>query len=243
MISKEQAWLDNTVSDIFGFRAAQLGVLPINGLAESRIPHTCIVGSGVHDLATNTPVNGGEMALPTTAMVADFEDLPFESQSLDLLILPHVLEFAHDPHQVLREVERVLMPEGRVIITGFNPLSLWGLKHAIFRRWWPAWPSGCKAIHIKRLKDLLQLLSIEAETGRFACYKFPATSEKSFSRFEFMEKAGDRWWPFCGAIYSICAVKRVRGMRLVGPAFKQKASSMKQLKPVARQGARKTSKL
>ncbi|MCQ4062135.1 class I SAM-dependent methyltransferase, partial [Klebsiella pneumoniae] len=68
---------------------------------------------------------------------AEFEELPFESQSLDMIVLPHVLEFSEDPHQLLREVERVLMPEGRVVITGFNPMSLWGLRHAALKRWAP----------------------------------------------------------------------------------------------------------
>ncbi|WP_223717365.1 class I SAM-dependent methyltransferase, partial [Escherichia fergusonii] len=61
------------------------------------------------------------------ALRCDFHALPFPANSLDLVVLPHALELASDPHETLREVERVLVPEGRVVILGFNPASLWGL--------------------------------------------------------------------------------------------------------------------
>ena len=61
----------------------------------------------------------------------DLLDLPFEAQSVDLLVMPHTLEFTSDPHRLLREAERVLMPEGRLIILGFNSLSLWGARQSL----------------------------------------------------------------------------------------------------------------
>ncbi len=172
---------------------------------------------------------------PTNHVAVDLylqlEDLPFETQSLDLIVMPHVLEFCPEPHQLLREVERVLLPEGRVIITGFNPISLWGAKHGLIKRWWPVWPTGCQPIHITRLKDWFKLLSLELESGRFSAYRLPSNRETMLQRFEFMEKAGDRWWPVCGGAYYLTAVKRIHGMRLIGPAFKDKCQEIKQLKP------------
>ncbi|MDH4395403.1 MAG: class I SAM-dependent methyltransferase [Limnobacter sp.] len=230
-VLKEQAWINHTVQDLFGFRAIQLGTRMVDGLAENRIPHRAYVAE--------------DLILPTTDeltpdCMADYEELPFDSSSIDLIVMPHVLEFAQDPHQVLREVERVLMPEGRLIVTGFNPMSLWGLRHAVFKRWGGVWPKGCEPIHLGRLKDWFKLLSLEPELGRFGGYRFPAHSEKGLSRMGFMEQAGDRWWPVCGGVYFLCAVKRVRGMRLVGPAFKTRPTSVGQLKPVAQQVANKT---
>ncbi len=232
--SREQAWIDNVVPDLFGFRAVQLGTRTVDGLRESRIPHKAYVQQGMACLVPT------ELDVTPAHCFADFEELPFESQSLDMIVLPHVLEFASDPHQVLREVERVLMPEGRVVITGFNPMSLWGLRHWALKRWAPVWPKGCEPIHISRLKDWLKLLSCEPEFGRFACYRFPAFTEKGLSRMGFMEQAGDRWWPVCGGVYFVCAVKRVRGMRLIGPAFKDKKLAARQLKPVANKALNKT---
>ena len=225
-ITREQAWLDQAVNDIFGFRAVQLGTRLIDGLKESRIPHKAYAAQDIS-------------AQPDLCI--DFENMPFESQSIDLLVLPHVLEFSANPHQLLREAERVLMPEGRVILTGFNPTSLWGLRHWLFKRRWPVWPDGCTPLGIIRLKDWLKLLSLEPEIGRFGGYRFPSFSEKTLTRYQFMESAGDRWWPVCGGAYYLCAVKRVHGMRLVGPAFKKKKSSIKQLKPAAQKVTSKTS--
>ena len=61
-------------------------------------------------------------------MRAHWHELPFDAQSIDLILLPHALEFIDNPHEVLREVDRVLRPEGRVLILGFNPWSLFGLR-------------------------------------------------------------------------------------------------------------------
>lgn len=233
-IGYEQAWLDHVVADIFGFRALQLGTRMLDGLNECRIPHKGYAALGLVEPNIGQ-VNLGQ--LPDVYL--DAEDLPFESQSIDLLVLPHVLEFASDPHQLLREAERVLVPEGRLVITGFNPLSLWGLRHRMFGRWWPVWPEGCNPLTINRLKDWLKLLSLEPETGRFGGYRYPSFSEKSLTRFQFMEHAGDRWWPVCGGAYFLCSVKRVRGMRLIGPAFKKRTTSIKQLKPATQKVVQK----
>ena len=223
---REQAWIDSVVPDLFGFRAVQLGTRLVDGLKESRIPHKAYVQQG---LVASKP-DGIELLAPDC--FAEFEELPFETQSLDMIVLPHVLEFSEDPHQLLREVQRVLMPEGRVLITGFNPMSLWGLQHLALKRWVPVWPVGCEPIHLSRLKDWLKLLSCEPE--------FPAFTETGLSRMGFMEQAGDRWWPVCGGVYFVCAVKRVRGMRLIGPAFRDKKVSSAQLKPLANKALNKT---
>ena len=71
-------------------------------------------------------------------------------------------------------------------------------------------------LYRRRLRDWLRLLSFEVEAGRFGCYIPPVTSARWVSRFAWMERAGDHWWPVFGALYYIVAVKRVRGMRLVG---------------------------
>src|SRR5690625_7466005 len=83
----------------------------------------------MHKWYTQQPVNPSQPR--DDLLAAQPEALPFETQSIDLILLPHVLENAYDSHQVLREIERVLVPEGLVIITGFNPLSLWGLRYRL----------------------------------------------------------------------------------------------------------------
>ena len=155
----------------------------------------------------------------------DFEALPFPNASIDLIVLPHALEQARDPHQTLREVERVLVPEGRVVIAGFNPASLWGLRQRAghlrrglgFGREQRLYlPRAGEFIGYWRLRDWLRLLGFEVEAGRFGCWRPPLRSDKWLQRFAWMDRIGDRWWPVLGAVYFLVAVKRVRGMRLVG---------------------------
>jgi Methyltransferase domain len=164
----------------------------------------------------------------------DLLDLPFEAQSVDLIVMPHTLEFTSDPHRLLREAERVLMPEGQLIILGFNSLSLWGARQSFGKMTGrPFVPAAHDLIAFTRIKDWIKLLGFELERGRFGCYRPPLTGEKWLSRFAFMEQAGDRWWPIFGAAYMVTAVKRVRGMRLVGPIKAKKPVLTAGLTPAA----------
>jgi SAM-dependent methyltransferase len=144
---------------------------------------------------------------------------------VDLVVLPHALELARDPHQTLREVERVLVPEGRVVIAGFNPASLWGLRQrggrmvrgmGFGRDRSLYLPRAGDFIGYWRLRDWLRLLGFEVEVGRFGCWRPPFKTERWLDRCAWMDPVGDRWWPVLGAVYFVQAIKRVRGMRLVG---------------------------
>lgn len=206
----EQKQVDGMVSNMFGYHAIQIGMPHWDLLQANRIP-------------SKTYAHSPDVPIGTRSgrLVCEPEQLPFDAQSVDLLVLPHALECASDPHRVLREVERVLMPEGRVVITGFNPFSLWGVRESL--------PGLALRLPVPvpvqvspaRLKDWFKLLSFEPERGRFGCYVPLCTSEAWLHRWRFMDHAGDRWWPVCGAVYAIAAVKRVAGMRLIGPSWRQ----------------------
>jgi hypothetical protein len=120
-------------------------------------------------------------------------------------------------------VERVLVPEGRVVIVGFNPASLWGLRQSAGRLRHRLGlggslylPSAGEFIGYGRVRDWLRLLGFEVERGRFGCWRLPLRSEAGLARMAWLESAGARGWPVLGAVYLVEAVKRVRGMRLVG---------------------------
>jgi SAM-dependent methyltransferase len=218
----QQARLDMLTADIFGFNAVQIGLPQIDALNANRMPNKWLTD-------THLPAEGADSARAPIVVVHDFAELPFASQSLDLIVLPHVLEFAEEPHQVLREVERVLIPEGQVIVIGFNPASMWGLRHAVGRLTGAHFlPQHGEFISLPRLKDWLKLLSMEVSRGHFGCYAPPCLTEKWLNRFAFMEGAGDHWWPYLGAVYIVQAIKRVRGMRLIGPAWTKKAAAAPQ---------------
>jgi SAM-dependent methyltransferase len=171
---------------------------------------------------------------PGATVAADPLQLPLASQSVDMVALPHVLEFHPHPHDVLREVERVLMPEGQVVISGFNTVSLWRARQ-LFAGRHPDAPWDARFIGLLRLRDWLRVLGFELNGGTFGCYAPPFRQKPWLDRFEFMEKAGARWWPLLGGIYVVRAVKRVHGMRIVTPAWRRERARRRALAPVTQQ--------
>jgi SAM-dependent methyltransferase len=232
LLDWEQARFDEAVADIFGYHALQLGLPALPGLRNNRIPHRWLASDGVEPMACAT----GKCALMT-----DFAALPFAEASLDLVLLPHALELSPDPHATLREVERVLVPEGRVVICGFNPASLWGMRQRrarLYRRLGFGelyLPDAGEFIGFWRLRDWLKLLSFEVESVRFGCYKPSVGSEAWLNRFDWMDRAGGRWWPIFGGVYFLVAAKRVRGMRLM-EAWKPAKARATAPMPVANRG-------
>jgi len=208
----EQKQVDALVANVFGYHAIQIGLPQWDLLRANRIPYKGCTQA--------LAVAGSDAA--RVSVVADPENLPFDTQSIDLLILPHTLECSDNPHQILREAERVLMPEGRVVISGFNPWSLWGGRDRV-PGLDPLIPVPAHMqVSLARLKDWFKLLSFEMDRGRFGCYAPSCQTVKWLERWSFMEAAGDRWWPVCGAVYMVSAMKRVLAMRLVGPHWKSR---------------------
>ncbi|MRX09938.1 methyltransferase domain-containing protein [Pseudoduganella sp. FT25W] len=213
----EQSCLDNLTADIFGYNAVQIGMPQIDALAASRMPYKL--------LADRKP-RAAEAPQRAVAVTLDYTELPFASQSIDLIVLPHVLEFSTDPHQVLREVERVLIPEGQVIICGFNPASLWGARHVLRRVGGTSFlPKTEELISMPRMKDWLKLLNMSASQSHFGCYAPACRTDKWLNRYAFMDNAGSRWWPYFGSVYIVQAIKRMKGMRLIGPAWTRKTAN------------------
>jgi SAM-dependent methyltransferase len=213
----EQTCLDNLTADIFGYNAVQIGMPQIDALAANRMPYKILA---------DRKVRNGQDQVRAVNVTLDYTELPFASQSIDLVVLPHVLEFSTDPHQVLREVERVLIPEGQVIICGFNPASLWGARHVLRRVGGTSFlPRTEELISMPRMKDWLKLLNMGASQSHFGCYAPACRTEKWLHRYAFMDNAGPRWWPFFGGVYIVQAIKRVKGMHLIGPAWTKRTAS------------------
>ena len=248
----EQARFDAAVADVFGYYALQVGLPGLDCLRANRI--SCRVearlpwAEGSDGPAPVSIQPGGQMQQQAPAQpqapvqpqasvqpqaplrravvrVERPEELPFATQSLDLVALPHVLESSSDPHEVLREAERVLRPEGRLVVSGLNPISLWGARQLLPGGLPWALPRPQHLIAQPRLRDWLKLLGFEPDRAQYGCYRPYCRTSPWLERTAFLERPGDRWWPICGAVYMLSAVKRVRAMRLVGPAWKKPAAA------------------
>ncbi|MCW7540381.1 class I SAM-dependent methyltransferase [Aquabacterium sp. A7-Y] len=232
LLAWEQQQLDRTVGDLFGFHAVQLGLPQLEALAQNRMPHRWVALDRAAAPLPEPPGAAPDARVPR-AVLTDFEALPFETHSLDLVVLPHTLELSRDPHQTLREVERVLVPEGKVVVLGLNPASLWGVQQrsaSLCSRLGlgtDVLPPARDMIGYWRLRDWLRLLSFDIEGGRFGCWRPALRSELWLERFGWMERSGERWWPVLGAAYFLVATKRVRGMRLINPAWKGRQATQR----------------
>lgn len=210
----EEACVARVVEDSFGYRALQVGIPQIDFLAANRIAsHVCTVSGEKIPAYPGLQQRGFVYARP-------FE-LPFASESMDLIVLPHALELSGSverARRTLKEAARVLVPQGRLVITAFNPLSLWGLRQRLsgIGLGGPYLPSGSSLVTLARLRDWFGLLGLDIDRGAFGCYEPPCRSASAMHSWRWMDKAGDRWWPSLGGVMMLSAVKVLEGMRLIG---------------------------
>jgi SAM-dependent methyltransferase len=214
--------LRTLLPSLYGTVAAQLGQPGRLDLLDACIAPTRIV---LDDPVEAAPT--GVRGLP--------EELPFDERSVNVVLLPHTLDFCDDPHQVLREVSRVLAPEGHVVILGFNPLSLWGMRRAFTRSPRGA-PWNGRFLRLARVKDWLKLLDFELTQGSMLYYRPPLAAETTMDRLHFLDRMGDRWWPMMAAVYLLVAKKRVVGMTPLRVEWKARPALAGVVPNVARRG-------
>ena len=206
----EAAQYKKLVENAFGYRALQVGLPSMNTLKANRIHSRWIVD----------PVFAESIPDPRSGLSAAAglpEALPFADESFDLVCLPHTLDLSPNPQQCLREAVRVLCPQGRLVLTGFNPLSLWWLRQKGVHLGLPPYlPSRVVPLPLLRLKDWFSLLNLRLDRGHFGVYAPACHSETAFDRWRWLDKAGDRWAPHCANLIALSAVKEIPGVRLIG---------------------------
>jgi SAM-dependent methyltransferase len=132
--------------------------------------------------------------------------LPLSSESVDAVILPHTLEFSSRPHAILREVHRVLRADGRLIVLGFKPGGLWGLRRLVPGAGMP--PAIDTMITDRQLSDWLQLLDLYIHGLTRYFFRWPLPGNRTGAS-QVWEQRGRRWWPELAACYMLSAQKRV----------------------------------
>lgn len=237
LLDWEQQRCDEAVSDIFGYHSLQWGMPMLQGLRTNRMPHRWLALESPEQAAWCPPAaQEGEVAADSPrwapAFYADFRALPLADACMDLLILPHTLELSPDPHATLREVARVLMPEGKVLIFGLNPWSLWGAQHALERPAEDA-ANATRGIAYLRLRDWLRLMELEIEAVDFGAFTPHVQQARWQQRWGWMNRVGAKTWPILGAVYCVVAIKRVQGMRLLEPGWRTRRANAPGAVPVA----------
>jgi SAM-dependent methyltransferase len=203
----ESACVQRLLSDTFGYYLVQIGVTESfrDAMASSRIRHRILMP------CEQPSGHGGReiVGLPSR--------LPLASDSIDALLLPHTLDFSPDPHAVLREVERVLIPEGRVIVLGFNALSAWGLW-SLLRGSGTQVPWCGRFRTAYQIEDWLSVLGFDIELREHIMFRPPFRRALGPSCAAF-DTLGGRLWPILGGVYLIRAVKRVATLTPLRPAW------------------------
>ena len=193
----ERKHIARVLPNLFGYHILQIGMSgETDLLGSSRINHK-IISACYRD----APTAGIDI-------ICDQHALPVGTDNVDVMVIPHVLEFDMHPHQILREMERVLIGEGHVVIIGFNPWSLWGLWR-LFRVWRDLPPWNGKYISMTRLRDWLDLLGFEITRTEYFFYRPPLENLRVMQNLGFMEQLGRFCWRYCGGIYLVVAKKRV----------------------------------
>jgi len=209
LIQGEAQLLASTFDDVFGLELLQLGTWGVGRelLAPSRIRRQSVVADSVEAGACGD-------------LVARLAHLPINSASVDAVLLPHTLELAADPHAVLREADRVLVAEGQLIVLGFRPASLWGLRAAASRAGFP--PGLRRILPASRVRDWLALLSYEIVDVRPYLYRLPRAPRGSIESAVPSILYRGWFYPWPAAAYVIKARKRVYTLTPIRPRLRDR---------------------
>src|SRR5262245_45384916 len=193
LLEQEHALVAAALECAFGLHCLQVGAwgAPASFLARARTRRTALIAG---------------RARPGAALVADPAALALQSDSVDVMLLPHTLEFAREPHEVLREAGRVLTGEGELVVLGFEPLGSWSLRNRFTRGGFP--PGLSRTLPVYRLSDWLKLLGFEVGAAQRFLYAPPAARLQR-GRFE---RLGRSAWPRFSGAYLLHARKRVYSM-------------------------------
>lgn len=194
-LQAEQRLIDASHKDIYGMRLLQLSI-------QHRSLHDA---SNVHHRFSLSAVNDDNAA---SGAYCEFDALPLDQHSVDVVVLHHVLEFSEDPHAILRDVARVVRPEGKVIVAVFNPWSVLNLQQMLSK---PFNDKSWRAQNIggHKLGDWLRLLDFEVNSLDHCWYSPAISSGPALERLLRLEKPLHRFLRPFGASSIVAATKRV----------------------------------
>ena len=203
VLARETVLLYDALMDVFGFELLQIGSWgPMGQLAAgARTQHRCWIAPDA---------NG------SGAIRAELHRLPIATASVEGVLLPHTLEYASNPHELLREVERVLVGEGQLLVCGFNPRGPWGLRHLLSRGRFP--PFGARLMSETRVRDWLRLLGFEVTSAQRYYFAPPWSQALPERSRAWLERRGPVLAPLLAGAYLLKARKRSLALTPIRPA-------------------------
>ena len=201
LLENEQHVVNQLLPSLFGYHLLQMSVSEAVDLTHDSPIHHRV------SLITRSPAD--QAMQKKGCLVSDFDQLPIESDSVDVVLLHHVLDFSPHPHQVLKEVNRILIPRGHVIIIGFNPFSLFGLWKVFASLFTNHTQWRYSSIAKRRLFDWFKLLDLEKAKVLHTFFRPPCASAALLRRLSFLEKAGNKLSAPFGGAYVVLARKDV----------------------------------
>jgi len=207
LLTEESRVVEEAFDGIFGEQCLQLGHWGEDKvfLRHTRTQRCSLIDAG--------EVGEGQAA------IAELHRLPIASDSIDCVLLPHTLDYSHRSHAILREVDRVLTAHGHVVILGFKPGGLWGVRRLIPGAGLP--PDADHLVSDRRLKDWLKLLDFRVHGSLRYFFRWPLPGIRGGSSPRW-EQRGRRWWPELSACYMLSAQKRVSTLTPVKPVWSRK---------------------
>ncbi len=239
--------LDTILPRIFGYQGLQLGgIADSMGLLEKAGIHRKIIidcptavaaeqrsslessspeESGPHHSETHAPSDRNSHATPVTDVNADVISLPIASDVMKLVIMPHTLDFCHQPHQALREADRVLTDDGQMVIIGFNPMGLFGVGRWL-RGWQDAAPWNGHFFSRSRVTEWLSVLNYQVMDSTCLYLRPPINSASLLSVMGRIESL-QPWLGGLGAVYVLHARKQTLPMTLARYQRRRQAAGLR----------------
>lgn len=208
LLSVEKKYLSILLKNHFGKHALLVGVPEQRFLFEAtNVPFQILTG----------PLLDHHHTDPIKYIEADLHELPILTGSIDLVLLPHTFEFIDNGRQLLREICRIVRPEGLVAICGFNPYSLWGMRKLI----------AANSLSPKHIKKWLKLADFQIEKQTYHLYLPPLTNIDTIKKLEWLEYIGNLCFPFLGGIYIVLARAKVVPLTPIRLKWKQQLSGIR----------------
>jgi SAM-dependent methyltransferase len=213
LLAAEHKMLTRLLCHHFGKYALLIGVPhQVDLLSTSQLPSRFLVSPMAH----HARISG--------LIESDFHELPIMTGSIDLVLLPHTLEFIDNPRQLLAEACRIVKPEGLIAICGFNPYGMWSMKKILKKNKEVPWSS--RRIPANKIKNWLHLADFQLEKQKCFLFRPPINQKTIYGKLHFLEQFGKYCYPSFGSVYIVLARAKVAPLTPIRLKWKQELSTV-----------------